>query len=366
MSHIVHRDLKPANVLLREGRWNVADFGIARFVEDSTSARTLKDCLSPQFAAPEQWRYERSTGATDVYALGGVLHVMLTGRPPFDGSAVALQEMHLSAVPPEIPSESGQLKALVSMMLRKTPAARPSLSRVQTLLTQALGSFKAVSDPAFGRLASAGAEYERRQLEAESERNRLETLWTQRSDLAVEARGILNNCFEELSRRISVAVPNARLQRIGTSWIVQVAHATLEMNAEADPLIAEGRFARSNWDVICGGAIEVRQVQPVHKRGASLWYTRQKSRSADFRWYEVGYTANYLSGKAFEFEPVALDAENADRAHGQAMDVVQTAYHPTPVDDEDSEMFFRRWAHILALAAEGKLKTLPSSLPTAP
>lgn len=44
---IVHRDLKPQNVLFHSGRWKVADFGIARFVEETTSVRTLKDCLSP-------------------------------------------------------------------------------------------------------------------------------------------------------------------------------------------------------------------------------------------------------------------------------------------------------------------------------
>ena len=56
---IVHRDLKPANVLSLDGFWQVADFGIARFVEASTSSRTLREALTPAFAAPEQWRLER-------------------------------------------------------------------------------------------------------------------------------------------------------------------------------------------------------------------------------------------------------------------------------------------------------------------
>jgi serine/threonine-protein kinase len=51
---VVHRDLKPANVLFHEGAWKLADFGIARFVEESTSLHTLKGFLSAPYAAPEQ------------------------------------------------------------------------------------------------------------------------------------------------------------------------------------------------------------------------------------------------------------------------------------------------------------------------
>jgi serine/threonine-protein kinase len=49
---IVHRDLKPANLLFYEGRWRIADFGIARFVEEATSSHTLRDFLSREYAAP--------------------------------------------------------------------------------------------------------------------------------------------------------------------------------------------------------------------------------------------------------------------------------------------------------------------------
>jgi len=83
--HIVHRDLKPANVLLHDNVWKIADFGIARFVEESTSLNTLKRCLTATYAAPEQWRMERATPATDLYALGCIGYALLTGQPPFQG-----------------------------------------------------------------------------------------------------------------------------------------------------------------------------------------------------------------------------------------------------------------------------------------
>src|SRR5262249_32726442 len=83
VGELVHRDLKPDNVLFHDGKWKIADFGIARFVQDATASNTLKECLSPYYAAPEQWRSERATHATDIYALGCVGFCLLTGKPPF-------------------------------------------------------------------------------------------------------------------------------------------------------------------------------------------------------------------------------------------------------------------------------------------
>lgn len=362
-SHIVHRDLKPANVLLYQGRWNIADFGIARFVEESTSAQTLKECLSPQFAAPEQWRYEHATPATDVYALGCIAHVLLSGCTPFQGSVAELQAKHLGEAPPQITMGSAQLQTLISMMLRKSQSSRPSLARVRSVLRQAAAAVTTQLDPALERLASAGAAHERKQLEADARRNELAAIDAQRDELARDACLILQHLFEELSRRIAGSVPNARVEHSDSTWKVHVANATLEMEIESRRVVPVNEFARSKWDVICSGAIEVRQVLPVHRRAASLWYTRQKSRSADFRWYEVGYMSNPITGKAFEFEPTALGTELADRAHWEAMDIVQTAYAPVAIDDEDCESFYRRWAHLLALAAESRLKMLPLGLP---
>ena len=62
---LLHRDLKPGNILMHDRKWKVADFGIAKFVEEATSTETLRECLSPPYAAPEQWDVE-SEKATDV------------------------------------------------------------------------------------------------------------------------------------------------------------------------------------------------------------------------------------------------------------------------------------------------------------
>jgi serine/threonine-protein kinase len=87
---IVHRDIKPSNVLVsKEGRVKLLDFGIAKLLESETDAgeATLLTveggrALTPAYAAPEQVTGGAVTTATDVYALGVLLYVLLTGQHP--------------------------------------------------------------------------------------------------------------------------------------------------------------------------------------------------------------------------------------------------------------------------------------------
>jgi serine/threonine-protein kinase len=87
---IVHRDLKPSNVLVRrDGHVKLLDFGIAKLLEDGeqTAEATIftaagERAMTPQYAAPEQLKGASVTTATDIYALGVLLYVLLTGQHP--------------------------------------------------------------------------------------------------------------------------------------------------------------------------------------------------------------------------------------------------------------------------------------------
>ncbi len=128
---IVHRDLKPTNSFLdNDGRVKVGDFGLAKsFLGDSSLTQTGTFMGTPQFAAPEQLKSSDVDERADIYALGGTLFYLLSGRPPFTGNAAQVIASIASDIPPRVSQfVSGVPKALarlIAQTLEKDPERRP-------------------------------------------------------------------------------------------------------------------------------------------------------------------------------------------------------------------------------------------------
>ncbi len=130
--NLIHRDIKPDNLLItKEGIVKVADLGLAKDTEEDVSlTKTGAGAGTPIYMAPEQARDVKHVDArVDIYALGVMLYVFLTGQPPFQGATlvelISAKEKgkfdpirrHNDEVPPKV-------DLIVDKMLAKDPKLR--------------------------------------------------------------------------------------------------------------------------------------------------------------------------------------------------------------------------------------------------
>ena len=137
---VIHRDLKPTNILVTaDGHVKLLDFGIAKLVTPEVSddaSRTQFHAMTPEFAAPEQVRGMPVSTASDVYALGVLLYILLTGERPYDVRGRTPAELERIICEDEPPKAStwvpdalrrrvrGDLDSIVATALHKDPRRR--------------------------------------------------------------------------------------------------------------------------------------------------------------------------------------------------------------------------------------------------
>ncbi len=134
-SGVLHRDLKPENVFWYQERAMLADFGIARPLDQAGGAHFTQTGMvvgTLDYISPEQCGGDPDIdGRSDLYSLGCVAFELLTGRPPFGGrSAAATITAHLTTPPPDVreqrPDVSPRLASLIQRLMAKERAHRPA------------------------------------------------------------------------------------------------------------------------------------------------------------------------------------------------------------------------------------------------
>lgn len=178
---VLHRDLKPGNVRIGlDGRVRVLDFGLATVAEDdlpttvinalptsvsspgtTSTGRRTSATGTPQYMAPEQWRENAATEATDIWALGVLLFLMMSGRLPYVEQTLVDLALAVCGEQPAprldaVADAPAALDQLVARCLSKAPEQRPTAAQVvdelELLLARSAQAAREDQDPFRGLL----------------------------------------------------------------------------------------------------------------------------------------------------------------------------------------------------------------------
>jgi eukaryotic-like serine/threonine-protein kinase len=363
---VVHRDLKPENVLRWEGRWCLADFGIARYAEATTEPDTRKFSLSAPYAAPEQWKFLKATSATDIYAFGVVAFELLEGQRPFPGPSVEdFRSQHLQGLPPEVKHGRAALRGLISECLLKEASARPTVANVLHRLGR-LGEplprgLAQLHEANAQQIARVNAEQVARSFQEEEERRR--------AGLFQAACGVLAGITREIEEKIREITSLATIDtkdglRVGFGQ-AQLAVAPMKRSFALDlGLCPKG------LDVVCCSSISVMYVHsPSQAAGTwqgrthSLWYCDMLSKGT-YRLVELAFMNGSSVPQIPLVEPFGLDPSDrhAAEALGPVSGICYVAWQPEAVDQGEDGEFVDRWLGWLAEGCNGTLRR-PTLLP---
>ena len=362
---IVHRDIKPENILLLGGRWCLADFGISRYAEATTGPNTRKYSMTPPYAAPEQWRRERATSATDVYALGVVAYELLAGELPFVGpDEHDYMRQHLQDPPGSISGVPNSLQSLIHECLYKAPESRPKPHKLLARLNDSVR----VTSEAVNRLQQANALAVQEQVEVDRQESLAQTEFDRRFGLREVATRSLEIVVALLNEKILSNASAVEPAGPGPHWSWSLREARLRVAAPSRWLAdapPDDTYALP-FEVIVHSNITV-QITPHRDgyggRSHSLWYCDAQEKGK-FRWYETAFMKSpAVPREEGRIAPFALEpGRQACIALSPGIAHDQVAWPFTPIDQGDEGGFLDRWIGWFANGAQGLL-CRPNDMP---
>ncbi|WP_308120671.1 serine/threonine-protein kinase, partial [Streptomyces bambusae] len=136
---VLHRDVKPGNVLLaKDGRVLLTDFGIAAIEGDSSITRTGELVGSIDYLAPERVTGGAPDPASDLWSLGATLYTAVEARSPFRRTSPISSLAAVVNDEPPAPRQAEALGPVITALLRKDPAQRPSAAEAERMLLEAM------------------------------------------------------------------------------------------------------------------------------------------------------------------------------------------------------------------------------------
>lgn len=358
---IVHRDIKPENVLLYDHRWCLADFGIARYAEAATASDTRKFAMSHRYAAPEQWRGERATPETDVYALGVMAFEMIEGRLPFPGPD--FRHQHLNVAAPEVANCPPTISSLIQECLYKAQAARPTPANILARLRRSGGS----PSPGVAKLQAVNKRVVKEKAEEAARVSSQQAQEELRRELFQAAKESLARILDTLVGTIRENAPSIEISAVH-DLVLRLGNGAMVVGpagpAPAGCLATHGY--EPPFDVIAYTDMKVLKSGDVDShagRSHSLWFCDADEEGV-YRWYELAFMITPLIRQRSSLDPFAMAPtdEDAAIAFTPVMGVRQIAWQPIPFDQGNEGQFIERWLTWFAAAADGTL-THPRRMP---